>query len=290
MIGLFQDIPRFLRRRERMLEVRLDKPPRLGLQGYDYKTGEQPFDPKEWLIPPRVLRDPSRAVLERELEAAAGVANERARVRRVMPLVADPVLTHPCGLMEDTGRGQGQPIPYWPRTSLVGVAWITLGQVKFVRVWGCRPRCEGWADHSYLFLPDSADSEGRRCCWASVFPWRYFKFRERSQERLQSVLERLGPPGEDDRVNLNLRQTLIRAHVPGLGVILSDNRVRTELVQVVVRDPSTGFRHHISIPPRFGNPRTKTYQRLGNARARVHAALAWTFGMKPEEYAPALEA
>jgi hypothetical protein len=107
---------------------------------------------------------------------------------------------------------------------------------------------------------------------------------------LRRVLERVGPEGEDDRVNLNLQRAVVRAHVPGLGIILSDNGVRTRLVQVVVRDPSTGIRHHLSVPPRFGNPRTKTFQGLRTAEARIHAAVAWTFGMKPDEYAPTLEA
>ena len=78
--------------------------------------------------------------------------------------------------------------------------------------------------------------------------------------------------------------------MPGLGVILSDDLARPRLVQVVVRDPSTGFRHHLTVPPRFGNPHTKTFQNLRTSAARIQAALAWTFGIKPEEYAPALEA
>ena len=91
-------------------------------------------------------------------------------------------------------------------------------------------------------------------------------------------------------MNLILRGASLRAHVPGLGIILSDRSTRTQLAQVVVRDPSTGFRHHISVPPRFGNPRTKTFRELRTAEARIHAAVAWTFDMRPEEYEPALEA
>jgi hypothetical protein len=181
-------------------------------------------------------------------------------------------------------------IPYWPFTSVVGVAWITLAGVKYVRVWGERCRSHGGPGLRHLFLPDPSDGEGMRCCWALVFPRRYRTFRDLRVERLRGILERIGPAGEDDRVNLNLRTARVRAYVPGFGLIMSDGLARTRAVQVVVRDPSTGFRHHISVPPRFGNPRSRTFQKLGTAGARVHAAVAWTFGMRPEEYDPALEA
>ena len=236
-----------------------------------------------------LLRNPSPKALWEILKTVASLVNERARVRRVDPLPHRPVLEHPFGLMEDNGNRDENGHVFAPRTSWVGAAWCTFGGVKYVRVWGLRGHVHSQA-HSYLSLPEASDHESRRCCWGMVFPNRFRRYAERRLVRLARILERIGPPGEDDRVNLNLRWAVVRAHVPGLGVILADDGARIQQVQVVVRDPSTGFRHHISVPPRFGNPRSKTYQELGNARARIHAALAWTFGMKPEEYAPALEA
>ena len=176
-----------------------------------------------------------------------------------------------------------------PVTSSVGAAWCTFGGVKYIRIWGLRGHVHGQA-HSFLLLPEASDRVGRRNCWAAVFPLRSWRCRQRRHEHLIRILERIGPPGADDRVNLSAWRTRIRAHVPGAGVLLSDDRARTQMAQVVVRDPSTGFRHHLSVPPRFGNPETKTFQKFTTARARIHAALAWTFGLKPDAYAPALEA
>lgn len=75
---------------------------------------------------------------------------------------------------------------------------------------------------------------------------------------------------------------------------------------LVVRDSTSGERHMIRVPPRFG--RTSATKRgmgwrvqdfiPGSSRApgmtdsemRIHAAVAWTFGMLPGEYRPQLEA
>jgi hypothetical protein len=241
------------------------------------------------LSPGGLLRDPTPLALRSALETVASSVNERARVRKVDPLPFKPVMREPFGLMEDNGNREANGHTFAPRTSWVGVAWCTFGGVKYVRVWGLRGYVHSQA-HSFSFIPEATDRDGRRCCWAKVFPARFLRYRERRRDWVQRVIERIGPPGEDDRVNLNLRWALLSAHVPGLGVILSDLSSRTQLIQVVVRDPSTGFRHHISVPPRFGNPRTKTFRELRTPEARIHAAVAWTFGMKPDEYEPALEA
>ena len=285
-----QENKRLLPRRERMLERFLERRPRLGLGRPESTHWLWSPGQRERVGPLGVLRDPGRAELMRELRGAASAANERARVRRVGALSPGPILAFPHGLMEDNGDRRGVSGPYWPFTSFVGAAWVTLAGVKWVRTWGFRCRAYGSHEYRHLFVPGLADREGTRCCWALVFPQRYRVYRQRRENRLRRILDNIGLPGEDDRINLVLRRARLRAHVPGFGVILSDDLTRTQLVQVVVRDPSTGFRHHLTVPPRFGNPRAGTFRGLGTDRARIRAALAWTFGLKPEEYAPALEA
>lgn len=66
-------------------------------------------------------------------------------------------------------------------------------------------------------------------------------------------------------------------------------------VFLVVRDATSGERHVLRIPPRFGSTRSATWKRYvddrgcGNTDGLIHAAVAWTFGLKPEEYSPAIE-
>ena len=279
-----------LLRIQRMLEVEVFRLDRLRWGRRRFRDSLGPFIPIPRADPGRPLRNPRRADLKRELEVAAKRANERAKVRLAGALAAGPILAHPYGVMEANGgllMGMGR--PNWRATSVVGAAWTTARGAKHVRIWGMRRLACGFPD-PFLFLPEASDGDGLHHCWALTFPERFTRFRDARALRLRRILDRIGPPGEDDRVNLALRVTRIRAHVPGVGVILSDNLARPQVVQVVVRDPSTGLRHHISVPPRFGDPNSKTFQRLGSSAARLRAALAWTFDMGPEEYAPALEA
>ena len=69
--------------------------------------------------------------------------------------------------------------------------------------------------------------------------------------------------------------------ISGTGSLLS--------VQVVVRDPSTGHRHALTVPPRFAHPRSKRYGHLGE-RERIHAAIAWTFNLRAADYRPDIAA
>lgn len=68
---------------------------------------------------------------------------------------------------------------------------------------------------------------------------------------------------------------------------------------LVVRDATTGERHILRIPPRFGRYRSATWRRhvrvypdrVGiDADALIHAAVAWTFGLAPGEYHPEVAA
>lgn len=55
--------------------------------------------------------------------------------------------------------------------------------------------------------------------------------------------------------------------------------------QVVVTDPANGHRHHLTVPVFFGLP----LRPWESAARRVHAAVAWTFGLSPDEYRPGTE-
>ena len=43
------------------------------------------------------------------------------------------------------------------------------------------------------------------------------------------------------------------------------------------------------VPRYFGDPQSLRYQRLGTEAARVHAAIAWTFGLPVDKYAPVIQ-
>lgn len=104
---------------------------------------------------------------------------------------------------------------------------------------------------------------------------------------------KLGPPGQDDRVNIAAPH--IVAQGP-LGILICDawdvERRFYTFGQVVVKDPSTGLRHHLTVPAKFVNPNTMTHIRAmakGGEAWLVRAAIAWTYDMKPEEYNPDVE-
>jgi hypothetical protein len=114
------------------------------------------------------------------------------------------------------------------------------------------------------------------------------------QQLRDAVDAAFGPQGDDDRV-LQMDPTVICWS--GRGAILAERlgpqgerrrgaNDRTRIVQVVVRDPANGHRHHLTVPSYFALP-----LRSGESAARrVHAAVAWTFGLTPDEYRPATEA
>ena len=195
MIHPSHDNRRTLPRRRHMTESEVDRPPRLGSCRKDFEIRGGSLEEEPWTLSPDVLRDPSRGELAQELEAAKKKANGRSRVRLVPSLSPSPVLAHPHGLMEDNGLPPGNSGLFGPLTSAVGVAWFTRGGVKCVRAWGNRWHATG-PEHSFIFLPGPSDKEGIRCCWASVFPRRFFRLRTRRQERLRRTLEHMGPPGK----------------------------------------------------------------------------------------------
>lgn len=117
--------------------------------------------------------------------------------------------------------------------------------------------------------------------WAAVYPNRAYKLADLRQKRAKRIIENRGISGDDDRF------LMMQYHISALskeGVLICDDMSRPRAAQVIVTCPSTGHRHHIGVAPKFVNPKSKTYQNLGSEAARVHAAIAWTFDLKPEEY------
>lgn len=113
-------------------------------------------------------------------------------------------------------------------------------------------------------------------------------------------LDRIGPRGEDDRLTVSEPYRVCRGQDPeGRPAILVADRpsqlvgawcagVRSRgrgepAVQVVVRDPATSERHHLTVPPEFGRPLAAGER----ARDRIRAAVAWTFDLAADAYSPA---
>lgn len=97
------------------------------------------------------------------------------------------------------------------------------------------------------------------------------------------VLDRIGPSGEDDSVQIALPLRVCKSRD---GLIIADHPTAPRIVQVVVRDSTTGHRHHLTVPERFGLPLAADESATG----RVRAAIAWTFRLKPEQYRPTVTA
>jgi hypothetical protein len=109
-------------------------------------------------------------------------------------------------------------------------------------------------------------------------------------------LDDFGPASEDDRVSIpraggkvpcvyrSVRGAIVTGSVdPKRGVRWWDAGA---VVQVLVTDATAGHRHAITVPPHFARP-------LGRRETRddrVRAAIAWTFGLGRDQYAPAVEA
>jgi hypothetical protein len=218
---------------------------------------------------------PTEELLLRYAKAAVARANEGARIHRAPVPVVRKVFASAFGVLCHAPF-----VGEWIRNTGVLLAWYTVHRIRVVRLETIRsPFWEGdlahWKDG------------GRRSAFQAVFPHRRALAVRRRAEHTRRLIERFGPSGDDDR--LSIIQPVIRAYAPGFGAIISDDRKRPMIAQVVVRDSTTGQRHAIAVPPRFANPQSATFQRLVTPRARVHAAVAWSFGLKPEEYVPQIE-
>jgi hypothetical protein len=106
-------------------------------------------------------------------------------------------------------------------------------------------------------------------------------------------LDRIGPRGDDDRVSVFAPHEVYRDMARNAVMITSrPGRYGVEwwldstIIQVVVRDSTTGLRHHLTVPPRFARP----LEPGETPQDRIQAAIAWTFDLEPREYAPTVEA
>lgn len=186
---------------------------------------------------------------------------------------------HPEGCRERDGGGVANCYGYRAGSTRLGLAWWTDGlgrrhtrlEVDRLGISGRHVSCIWSANRRWT-------------AWERVYRDRAETLRRRLYERTQRRLSRLGSRGEDDRVSIV--SPILLAEGPE-GVLIADRAVRPHVVQVVVRDATTGQRHHLAVPPKFG-PGSRTWERLGSAAARVHAAIAWTFRRAPEAYAPAV--
>ena len=101
---------------------------------------------------------------------------------------------------------------------------------------------------------------------------------------IHEVVARYGESGDDDRSQVSSGR-VVCAGMTGAVVRTEERRPRLWEVQVVVTDPAKGTRCHLGVPPQFGIP----LREGETAEERVHAAVAWTFGLRPAQYRPGVE-
>lgn len=233
--------------------------------------------------------DPSVTQLTEAIERANRDATYRARTRTCdlghAPSLAEKILAEPAGHIEDDGGGVAKSYQYPAETSYVLAVWYTdRRECKHVRIAGKRV-----AARSSSYGRSNGAGHIRSDGWAAVYPERAAKLQSCRIDRCRKAIERVGPAGADDRLAI-VSPILIAVGDDG-SLLVSDPRRQS--AQVVVRDTTTGQRHHITVPPKFVRPDSKTYQRLtadGSRRPLVQAAIAWTFGLAAEEYRPTVQA
>lgn len=224
--------------------------------------------------------NPSRSTLQEYIDRCLEKINYRQRARIIPSVIAPDWRKEKCksGILCYDGGSVPGAYKYPAYTSVLEIAWwVAPDKKRHVRVIAERVRT--YNDTVRWLI---AEKPG----WAAVYPDRAVKKQALLRQRTQRILDKRGLPGDDDR--FLLRYFEISALSPA-GVLVCDNKFRPTVAQVVVTCPSTGFRHCIGVPPKFVNPKTKCYQSFKSEAARVHAAIAWTFGLTPEEYQVAQE-
>lgn len=156
-----------------------------------------------------------------------------------------------------------------PRVGKIALEWVaqTL-RARFAGLWAATP------------VP----------AWQEIAAYRIFRRGGNPDYEVAPVrcertdLDTIGPQSADDRVSI--WDPWIVARSPEALLISSDLRFnRRTIVQAIVRNPADGTRCHLTVPPWFGLPLWEGE----SAEARIHAAVAWTFGLTPAEYQPGLE-
>jgi len=231
----------------------------------------------------RRFTDPSPPELDDAVSEAVAAANYRCRTRLVAAhwIDADAVFERPHGLQRDDGGCVGTAYKYPAESSRIAVGWWTDPDGRLlVRVVSDRVSCNGSVG------PICGDVNSG---WAFLHPEQAGQRVNLHIEFARRIVESFGPvedPADDFRMRF---ARLLAARSPD-GLILVDRFQQPRVVELVVRCPSTGQRHHIGVPTRFADPQTATFHRLQTDANRVHAAAAWTFGLRPSEYQPLVEA
>lgn len=230
----------------------------------------------------KIFINPRRSKLQKFINEAIEETNKGQRARTLGQVTAPDWRKHgKSGAFYWDGGGVSFSYGYGAKTSALAIAWWTDGKGnRHVRV---------VASRTYANAGAYGQTDTVELCfagWEGVYPRRAQKKADLEWKRKQQRLERRGKLGGDDRFSL-LSWQISAASKEGL--LICDKKNNPRVVQVVVTCPSTGCRHHIGVPPRFANPKSKTYQDLGSEADRVHAAIAWTFGLKPEAYQPQLQ-
>lgn len=218
----------------------------------------------------------------REIEAAVnhGCSARRAYFRTTEDTL-EKIRESGEGYWYTDGGGVPNSYRYRAETSVVGIAWWTDGVGRTtIRVTGARTTARSGSYGNTTAI----NPFGYARPWAMVFPQRAAALETNIARRITRLIAKRGKQGADDRLQIRRPEYSALARE---GFLIADSARRPALATVVVTDATTGQRHHISVPPRFADPSSKTYQRLTawlGERGRVIGALAWSFGVAPEKY------
>jgi hypothetical protein len=258
----------------------------------------------------------------------ANPSRARTRLCSLPNSIAAEILSSPEGVEEEDGGAVANSYKYGCETSYVIAAWWTDGAGRrHVRIDGRRTDCRhashgngngtsraGRAGAWTAVFPERAtklaQAHRARCRAAiarlGIDPGEVWHAEFQRLEREMWTARQSGGVASPEYIAVESALAAHRAAQPTdtartisgavllaaspEGLLIGDRRERPTTVQLVVTDSTTGHRHQITVPPKFGRPESKTWQRLGNDAARVHAALAWTFALEPAQYAPQVTA
>jgi len=210
-----------------------------------------------------------------------------------------------AGIAECRYGSGGQEVENWDRYSK---RWHRQGPSRY-RAAGARVvRKIGERRLPWIVIEDS---RGRVVARYPVPPlaWARRMTYEQIAERLvgrisRTRLDSIGPVGEDDRAELVEPYLVGRSRDPeGAPAMIVASRpaqlvhawvagrrcrdIGEPVVQVVVLDRSTGQRHAITVPARYGQPIDRRRETIAS---RIREALAWTWGLDADSYRPSISA
>ena len=202
------------------------------------------------------------------------------------------IRNNPKGVWYKDGGGVCNAYRYYAETTVVGCAWYT-SPIKVLTV--VLEHFRETAKQGPHGNVGDINPFGTDDPWSAVFPGRASRLQVCQEKRVKTLISKRGVQGQDDR--LQIWQPVYSA-LSEEGFLIKNHETNPNCGCVVVTDVTTGQRHHIIVPPKFVKPKAKTFQKAekfgkknfgSKERGRVIAALAWTFGLKPEEYKPTIE-